>query len=260
LRSPDAIFKKAAVTAALKSGEFIRKSVGKVRKLSYKGRTNIVTDVDKSAEEIIVRHLSRLFPDHSVLSEEMRPKEGSSPYKWVIDPIDGTTNFAHAFPFFSVSVALEKNSVVMLGAVYDPMRRELFFAEKGGGAYLNNKRIRVSKTAKLSEGFLATGFAYDIERRDNINIRNFTKFLKKVMAIRRAGSAALDLCYVACGRFDGFWEMGLKPWDSAAGALLVREAGGKVTKFDGSSHSHYDEEILASNRYLHKAMVKVIAL
>jgi myo-inositol-1(or 4)-monophosphatase len=248
-----------AVEAALKSGLFIKNSVGKVRKISYKGRINIVTDVDRTAEGMIIKKILSSFPRHSVLSEEAGQTGWPSRYRWIIDPLDGTTNFAHSFPFFSVSIALEDDGRVILGVVYDPMRDELFTAECGKGARLNNKRIEVSAARRLSESFLATGFAYDVKRARNTNIGNFRNFLMRAQAIRRAGSAALDLCYVACGRFDGFWELNLYPWDSAAGSLIITEAKGRVTRFDGSEYSLYDKDILSSNGLIHRQMVKLLS-
>ena len=250
-------YKKIAIEAALKSGFFIKNSVGKIAVISYKGRDNIVTDVDKKAEKLIMNIILSRFPRHSILSEERGALGGHSPYKWIIDPLDGTTNFAHAFPFFCVSIALEEAGRIVLGVVYDPIRDELFFAESEKGAYLNNKRIEVSKVNKLSDAFLATGFSYGRKRKDK-NVGNFKKFLMRSMAIRRAGSAALDLSYVACGRFDGFWEMDLNPWDSAAGHFIVKEAKGIVTKFDGSKYSSYDKSILATNGKLHPQMVAML--
>ena len=179
-------------------------------------------------------------------------------YRWVIDPLDGTTNYAHGLPIYSISIALERNDGVVLGVVYDPERGELFQAEKAKGSYLNKKRIRVSKAQNLKKALLVTGFAYDIRKTTQNNMNYFTKFLKKSRALRRLGSAALDLSYVACGRFDGFWEMNLHPWDSAAGSLIVREAGGNLTKFDGSPYSHYDKEILATNSKIHSQMMRVL--
>lgn len=251
-------FKKVAIEAALKSGLFIKGSVGRIGRISYKGRDNIVTDIDKRAEEMIIKKILSAFPDHSILSEESAPRDTRSPYKWVIDPLDGTTNFAHSFPFFSVSIALEQFGSVILGVVYDPMRAELFFAECGNGARLNDKKIYCSRVNKLQASFLATGFSYGRKRKDK-NIKNFKNFLMRAMAIRRAGSAALDLCYVACGRFDGFWELDLNPWDSAAGSLIVRESKGLVTKFDGSPCTHYDKEVLATNGFIHRQMVNVLS-
>lgn len=251
------IYKKVAAQAALESGLFIKRSLGKIGKLSYKGKHNIVTDIDRRSEKMIIKRLLSAFPNHSILSEESLPKFGSSPYKWIIDPIDGTTNFVHGFPFFCVSIALEKENEIIVGVVYDPMRDELFSAESGRGAYLSNKRIRVSRASKLSEGFLATGFSYGIKMTDK-NITNFKHFLVRTLAIRRAGSAALDMSYVACGRFDGFWEMALHPWDTAAASLIVKEAGGRVTKFDGSPYSCYDKNVIATNGRIHKDMLKVL--
>ena len=247
-------YRKIAVEAALESGLFIKRSVGKISSVSYKGRDNIVTDVDKTSEKMIVKKLLSVFPGHSILAEEGKPLESNSSYRWVIDPLDGTTNFAHAFPFFCVSIALEKDGKSILGVVYDPMREELFVAEHGNGSSLNGKRITVSSVNKLGGSFLATGFSYGITRKDR-NIAYFKKLLVKTLAIRRAGSAALDLCYVACGRFDGYWEMSLHPWDIAAGTLVVKEAKGIVTKFDGKACSNYDRSILATNGRIHKEMI-----
>lgn len=252
------IYKSKAVEAALESGFFIKRSVGKVKRVSYKGGDNIVTDVDRKAESIIIGRLMRAFPGHAFLSEETGLLMKPSPYKWIIDPLDGTTNFAHAFPFFCVSIALEYEGSVILGVVFDPLRNELFHAEAGDGARLNKARIGVSGTKKLVKSFLATGFSYGNKRKD-LNVRHFQRFLMRSMAIRRAGSAALDLCYVACGRFDGYWELDLHPWDSAAGSLIVKEAGGKVTKFDGTPHSNYENQILASNCSIHRYMVEVLS-
>jgi myo-inositol-1(or 4)-monophosphatase len=199
----------------------------------------------------------RAFPEHSILSEERAPKLGTAPYKWIIDPLDGTTNFTHAFPFFCVSIGLEAAGQMLLGAVYDPMRDEMFFAERGKGAYLNGRKISVSNKAKLADGFLATGFSYGMKRKD-LNIRHFVKLLMRSLAIRRAGSAALDLCYVACGRFDGFWEMDLHPWDSAAGTVIVNEAGGRVTRFDNTPYTPYEKDILATNGRIHGGISRIL--
>ena len=251
------LYGKTAIEAAIESGRLIKRSVGKVGRISYKGRDNIVTDVDKRSEKCIIDKVSAHYPGHSILSEEAGLIVSSSKYKWILDPLDGTTNFSRGFPFFCVSIALEKEQDIILGVVYDPMRDELFYAEKRRGAYLNNKRIRVSTTKKLEDAFLATGFSYGSSK-DN-NIRNFKDFLLKSMAIRRAGSAALDLCYVACGRFDGFWEIGLQQWDSAAGSIIIKEAGGSITGFDGGQYDQYKNEVLASNRYIHSRMISVLS-
>lgn len=248
-----------ALSAAVRAGTFIRKSLGKVKTTAYKGEINIVTDVDRSAEGIIVRSIQRAFPDHSIFSEEMGRDERDGEFTWIIDPLDGTTNFVRSFPFFCVSIALEQSGEILLGVIYDPMREELFFSRKGEGAFLNRKRIRVSRISRLSEGFLSTGFAYGVRTAKNKNISNFSRFLKRSLAIRRAGSAALDLSYVACGRFDGFWEMELHPWDCAAGILLVKEAGGKVSQFNGKKFDLRCKEMLASNGLIHDQMVRVLS-
>lgn len=248
---------KVAVEAALKSGHFIKKSVGKIGSISYKSRNNIVTDVDKASEAMIIKMISAKFPKHSFLAEESLASGNESSYRWIIDPLDGTSNFARSFPFFCVSIALEHGGALLAGVVYDPMRNELFHASRGGGAYLNKKTIRVSKVKKLADGFLATGFSYKKSKRFE-SLVSFKRFLMRTMAVRRAGSAALDLAYVACGRFDGFWEMDLNPWDSAAGTLLVTEAGGKVTRFDGTKYTPYDKDILATNFLIHNQMSKVL--
>ncbi len=247
-----------AIESAIKAGDYARKRKGKIKNISYKGEINLVTDVDKTCEDIIVGTIKKYFPSHSILSEENYTLVMPAEYRWVIDPLDGTTNYAHGLPIYSISIALERNDGVVLGVVYDPERGELFQAEKAKGSYLNKKRIRVSKAQNLKKALLVTGFAYDIRKTTQNNMNYFTKFLKKSRALRRLGSAALDLSYVACGRFDGFWEMNLHPWDSAAGSLIVREAGGNLTKFDGSPYSHYDKEILATNSKIHSQMMRVL--
>jgi len=252
---------KIAKKAALKAGSYILKRLGKIREVRYKGEINVVTDVDKKAERIIINAISSSFPSHTFLAEEntQASSNKSSDFKWIIDPLDGTTNFLHSFPVFCVSIALEHKGEIILGVVYDPSQDELFYAEKNKGAFLNNKRIRVSKVKQLKKALLATGFAYNVGRARNNNIDNFVNFIKNSQAIRRAGSAAIDLCYVACGRFDGFWELYLKPWDTAAGVLIVEEAGGKITKLDGLKYSVYAAEILASNSKIHSKMLKILS-
>lgn len=254
-------YRKAAIDAAITAGKFIKSRLGKIKDISFKSQINIVTDVDKEAEDIIVKKLKLNFPDFSILTEEKGLYlKDINPFKWIIDPLDGTTNFAHSFPFFCVSVGLEYKDSIILGVVYEPIRNELFYAQKNKGAYLNKKSIWVSKTNRLLKSLLATGFAYNFRKKDRTknNINNFINFLMTSQAVRRAGSAALDLCYVACGRFDGFWELDLHPWDTAAASLIVKEAGGKVTKFDGTKYSHYDNNILASNGKIHNQMIKVL--
>jgi myo-inositol-1(or 4)-monophosphatase len=203
--------------------------------------------------------LRKLLPDASFLTEEGSAADNGAPYKWVIDPLDGTTNYAHTFPIWCVSIALEWHGDIVLGCVYDPNRDELFTAVKGKPARLNGKLIRVSERRRLDQSLLATGFPYDIQTSSINNLYHFVSFAKIARAVRRAGSAALDLCYLATGRFDGFWELKLHPWDMAAGTLIVEQAGGRVTDFRGKRFSIYSETILASNGAIHNQMRRVLA-
>ena len=254
-------FKKVAVESALAAGKLLTSRMGRIKRLSFKGgsATNIVTDVDKKSEQMIIKRIKSQFAGHQILAEESGKDELQSEYRWVIDPIDGTTNFIHNFPFFCVSIGLEKKGRPLIGVVYDPIRNELFFAEKNKGAYLNNKRIKVSKINDITGSLLATGFAYDVNKSsNNDNINNFKRVLETSQAVRRAGSAALDLCYVASGRFEGFWELDLNPWDTAAAFLIVQEAGGRVTKFDGTKYTPYEKNILATNGKIHNKMIAIL--
>jgi myo-inositol-1(or 4)-monophosphatase len=261
-------FKKVAIEASLKGGEILNEHKGKVKHIDYKDEVNLVTEVDKISEENILGIIKNNFPDHAILTEESEGKKSNSMYKWVIDPLDGTTNYAHGFPMYCVSIALEKNGEIILGVVYNPNLDELFVAEKGKGAFLskgssNNQdkqRISVSQTTELSRSLLATGFPYDIRGSKIDNLDHFANFYKKAQAVRRGGSAALDLCYLAMGRFDGFWELKLSPWDMAAGKLMVEEAGGKVTDFLGGPFNIYLKEILASNGKIHQQMIEILKL
>ena len=252
-------FKKVAISAALKAGSFIRDNIGKAGRVHYKGEINVVTEIDKKAERIIVDTIRKKYPGHDFLAEEKTYKKKGAGFTWIIDPLDGTTNFLHGFPVFCVSIALEHKGKIITGVVYDPMRKELFCAGIGKGSFLNNKRIRVSKVREMKKSLLATGFAYNVKKVRNNNINNFTRFIKESQAVRRPGSAALDLSYVACGRLDGFWELCLSPWDTAAAALILSEAGGSLTRFDGSEFTIYDKEILASNSRIHSQMIKVLS-
>lgn len=251
-------FKKTALKATLEAGDILRKNFGKRHKIDHKGEIDLITEVDLMSEQKIIKILKKEYSDHDILAEEGAGWDTKAEYRWIIDPLDGTTNYAHGFPCFSVSVALEKRGKVILGVVYDPLREEVFTAQKGKGAYLNKKRIVVSKTKMLSDALLATGFAYDVRENPENNLNFFSNFTLRAQGVRRAGSAALDLCYVASGRFDGFWEMKLKPWDMAAGDLMVRESGGKVTDFKGGSFSINLKEILATNGRIHGEMVNVL--
>ncbi len=259
-------FKNTAIAAALKAGKLVLKHTGKVKKIGFKGDVNLVTDVDRLAEEIIVKTIRNKFPGHGILTEESKEEKTSSDFKWVIDPLDGTTNYAHDLPVYCISIALEKDGKIVLGVVYNPNLDELFVAEKGKGAYIYKGRdvsgskheISVSQESKLGKSLLATGFPYDIRTSKNNNLNHFANFYKKCQAVRRMGAAALDLAYLAMGRFDGFWELKLSPWDMAAGSLLITEAGGKVTDFSGGPFNIYLKEILATNGKIHKQMVEVL--
>lgn len=247
-----------AIGAAKKAGALLRGRFGDAGTVEYKGAVDLVTEMDRAAEELIIGELKGAFPGHGILTEESPEQKAASGCRWIIDPIDGTTNYAHAFPVFCVSIAFEDRGEVTAGVVYNPMLDELFVAEKGRGATLNDRRISVSKTPALDRSLLATGFPYDIRTSLANNLSNFASFAVKAQAIRRAGSAALDLSYTACGRFDGFWEMKLRPWDVAAAALMVREAGGRITDFEGKGFSIHGKECLASNGLIHDSMLDVL--
>ncbi len=251
-------FKRVAIDLAKASGQMLIEDLGRVMDVEHKGEIDLVTEADKRSEEFIVGRLQEVFPGHSIIAEERGGIGDPTEYLWLVDPLDGTTNYAHGFPWFSVSIALLKGGKLIVGTVYHPVLNELFWAAKGEGAWLNGKRIYVSKTAQLSQSFLATGFPYDIRESEVNNLNHFSNFALKALAIRRAGSAALDLAYLACGRFDGFWELKLQPWDMAAGFLLVKEAGGKVTDFRGGKFDPFGREILASNGLIHGEMLKVL--
>ncbi len=242
------------------AGRYLRENLGRVVEATYKGAVDLVTPFDLGAQEILVGHLAEAFPTHGFLAEEGLARAGASECRWIIDPLDGTTNFAHAFPVFSVSAALECAGRLALGFVYDPMRDEMFRAEAGRGAFLNGVPVRVSGTSQLGRSLLATGFPYDVRVSSENNLGHWGRFIVRAQAIRRCGSAALDLSYVACGRFDGFWELKLKPWDVAAGALLVAEAGGRVTDFTGQPFTWEAPGIVATNGPIHPAVLEVLRM
>ena len=252
-------FLTAARQAANAAGEIIRAGWEQPRMIDYKGPIDLVTSVDRTAERSIIEVLQRDFPEHSILAEEDTELAGAaSEYRWIIDPLDGTTNFAHGYPQVSVSIALEFSEQIILGLIYDPLRRECFRAVKGQGAALNGTPIRVSAVRELDKALLGTGFPYDRRENADFYLNFFKAFLTRCQGIRRNGSAALDLCYVAGGRLDGFWELKLKPWDIAAGALIVAEAGGSVSDFSGRAFSIYGTETLASNGTIHDEIVHVL--
>ncbi len=251
-------FLDLAIAAAKEAGRIQIAHYSHPHKIEYKGRIDPVTEVDKLCEQAIIEMISGIFPDHDFLSEETSFEEKGSSWKWIIDPIDGTTNYIHEYPCFCVSIGLEVEDEIQLGVVYNPLLDELFHAQKGEGAFLNRNRITVSRRDELDGSFLCTGFPYDVRERSEFYLQYFSAFITRSFALRRPGSAVLDLCYVAAGRFDGFWEMKLHPWDVAAASLMVTEAGGKITDFKGNPFSIYSEEILASNGLIHEAMLQVM--
>ncbi len=241
-----------AIHAALEAGRILRHYVGNLEGVDYKGEIDIVTAADHAAEAAVLERLNGAFPEFGILAEEsgVTDARNGSSSRWVVDPLDGTTNFANANPHVCVSIALERDGEVILGVVYDPMLDELFVAERGAGAHMNGERISVSPTTVLLQSMLATGFPYDLNKRSE-NLERFRHFTHLTRAVRRAGAAALDLCYVAAGRYDGFWEAGLQPWDSAAGSLLVVEAGGLVTDYSGDDFWIESPSVVASNGHIH---------
>lgn len=248
----------AAVEIAREAGALIAQLFKRPQEITYKRPSDIVTDADRRSEALIVERLRSHFPKHAIVGEEGGGQKTDSDYCWYVDPLDGTTNFAHGFPVFCVSLGLTYREEIIVGVVYDPSREELFTAERGAGAYLNNKRIRVSKTASLSESLLATGFPPFADNNE-LNMGLYARFSRVSHGIRRAGSAALDLCSVAAGRFEGFWELKLNPWDKAAGALLVTEAGGRVSDLADGPFKLLGEEIATSNGLVHDEMCQIFS-
>ncbi|MFC1570763.1 inositol monophosphatase family protein [Candidatus Omnitrophota bacterium] len=247
-----------AQEAAKEAGKYLLGRLGNIKEVSRKrGITDLVTDVDKGSEKIIIDRIKKSFPEHSILAEESGEHEAKGEVRWVIDPLDGTTNYAHCFPAFCVSIGVVIDGVVKVGVVYDPSRDELFTATEGRGAMLNKKPIKVSSVSTVQESLVATGFGYNVDEKMS-NIGYFKVLLEKAQAVRRPGSAALDLINVACGRLDGFWELGLAPWDTAAGQLIVKEAGGTVTTMEGAPFDIYIKGIVATNSVIHDEMLSLL--
>lgn len=239
-----------------KAGKVVLKNHNKAKKIDYKkGHFNLVTSADKETEALIIKEIKKKYPTHTIVAEETGKHKNDPTYEWIIDPIDGTTNFAHSYPFFCTSIGFAKKGVVQFGLIYNPVTDELFTAKKGKGAKLNGKKISVSKSKTLKESLLTTGFPHDKKSSKHKNFALFRNLTLNSHGVRRDGAAALDLCYVAAGRVEGFWEQKLNAWDVAAGTLILTEAGGKVTKYDGSKYSIYDKEILATNGKIHKELM-----
>jgi myo-inositol-1(or 4)-monophosphatase len=265
LQTVTANYLSAAMEIAREAGAALREEFGHPAQISYKREVDLVTQADKRSEQLIVKRLTEYFPEHAIAAEEGYGHEAKSEFRWHVDPLDGTTNFAHGYPCFCVSIALAQQAgggqtakagprdTLLCGVIYDPIREELFAAAQGGGATLNGAKIRVSRNATLSTSLLCTGFPVH-ERYASPNIHYYSDFTMRSHGVRRDGSAALDLANVACGRFEGFWEFGLKPWDTAAGVLLVAEAGGKVSDFEGSAYELGGPVILATNMLIHEEM------
>ncbi len=250
-----------AIQTARDAGAVLIDRLGRALQVSNKGAIDLVTEADLASEKLIIERIKSHYPRHAILAEEsggVESASGNSEWKWIIDPLDGTTNYAHGYPCFCVSIALARAGEIEIAAIYDPTRDEMFAAERGQGATLNGRRMRVSNVEDLNAAMLCTGFPYNVRERPNFE-REFANFTMTAQAVRRDGSAAIDLAYVACGRFDGFWEDGLNPWDVAAGVLLIKEAGGTVTDFRGAPLDIYTPKVLASNGLIQDAMMRVLA-
>jgi myo-inositol-1(or 4)-monophosphatase len=261
VNAPDPVFLATAVEIVLRAGEIQMSRRQSGFQINKKGTIDLVTEVDLECERMCRAVIAERFPDHDILAEELSSgplQAATSRCRWVFDPLDGTTNYAHGLPVFCTSLALEIDGRPEVGAIYDPTREELFTAERGVGAFVNGTRLSVSGTGTLLDGLLVTGFPYDVHEKLDRLLAMFGAFLGEARAVRRLGSAALDLCYVAAGRFDGFWEQSLKPWDVAAGALIVEEAGGRVSGMDGTRFDPAAAHLVASNGQIHEAMLAVI--
>lgn len=243
---------------SLGAGKIIREGFGSTLKIDVKKNAGLVTDIDKKTEDYIISTIIKEYPESSILAEESGEMNKSESLKWIIDPLDGTSNFAHGFPWFCVSIGVEIDSEIKYGAIYNPILDELFYAQQGKGAFLNDKQINVSKVARLEDSMVATGFSYLKDEPLKVEVERFRRVQQVALAVRRAGSAALDFAHVAAGRFSGFWEFGLNPWDMAAGFLLINEAGGKITSYTGGEVSVYDQHFVASNSLIHDELVETI--
>jgi myo-inositol-1(or 4)-monophosphatase len=242
---------------ARQAGRILSDGYEKDHKVDFKGTIDLVTEVDHASEEFLINEINLFFPGHSFLAEESGASDGQTEHLWIIDPLDGTVNYAHGVPVFCVSIAYSYRGQVLLGAVYDPLRDELFTAERGKGAWLNGRPLKASNTNELIKSLLVTGFAYDIGQATQTNLENFVKFSTISQGVRRLGSAALDLCYIAAGRFDGYWELSIKPWDIAAGGLIAEEAGAVVTKADGDpAYLRPPQSVLAATPLLHRKILE----
>lgn len=253
-------FTQFTIEIAKLSGEELKKGFNTSFEIHSKSKLNdLITEYDLKSENILIDKISSTFPDHNILTEETGIIDKSdSEYTWIIDPLDGTVNFANHLPIFSVSIALKYKDKIISGAVFNPISNELFYAEINNGAYLNDKKINVSECKNISKAFLVTGFPYNVNENPENCLETFIRIVKKGIPVRRLGSAALDLCFVACGRFDGFWEVILKPWDMAAGKLILEEAGGKVSDYNGDTHNLKENSIIATNSLIHNDLIGLV--
>ena len=252
--------KQIGISAAYKGAGILQSYFGKITRINKKGAIDLVTEADLRSEEKVVSTIRAAFPDHTILAEESGLKEGTPEYRWLVDPLDGTTNFAHQVPIFCISIAFAARDNIRVGIVLNPINGELFTATRDGGAQRNGKPIQVSSTARISDSLLVTGFPYNLREIFDQIVTRYASCLRAAQGIRRLGSAALDLCYVACGRFEGFWEQNLKPWDTAAGSLIAAEAGGRVTDFSNQGFQVDAKEILATNGQIHDEMLSLLRL
>ena len=254
------MIKRVGIAAAYKAGGVLRSHYGRISRIDKKGDIDLVTEADTGSEKVIIDTIQKAFPNHTILAEESGLNRGEFGHKWIIDPLDGTTNFSHQLGIFSVSIAFSLNDQTVFGVVLNPETRELFTAVKGKGASLNGRQIRVSNSPSVSESLLVTGFPYNFKDVFDPLLTRFSNCLKTSQGVRRLGSAAIDLCFLACGRFDGFWEQNLKPWDTAAGELIAREAGAVVTDFSNKPYAIDKKEILATNGKIHKEMLLLLKI
>ena len=252
--------KRVGIEAAYRGARVLRKYFGNISRIDKKGDFNLVTEADTESERQIIKTIHAAFPDHAILAEESGAAEGSAEYQWIIDPLDGTTNFAHQLPIFTISIALAEHNDTVLGMVLNPMDGELFSATSGQGAELNGKPIKVSSTSTVEESLLVTGFPYNFGDFIEPIMKRFSVCQDASQGVRRLGSAALDICYVACGRFEAFWEQNLSPWDTAAGAVIAAEAGAWITDFSNKPFSISQKEILVTNGRIHQEMLEMLAL
>jgi myo-inositol-1(or 4)-monophosphatase len=250
-----------AIQTAREAGRILADRLGRALQITNKSDIDVVTESDLASEKLIIERIRSYYPRHTILAEESGEAVVAGPtrseWKWIVDPLDGTTNYSHGYPCFCVSIGVERDGKMELGVIYDPLRDELFAAERGQGATLNDRRIRVSEIHDLNRALLCTGFPYDVRERPHF-ARHFSNFTMEAQGVRRDGSAAIDLAYVACGRFDGFWEDGLNAWDVAAGVLMIEEAGGRVTNFGGTPLNIYTPQVLVSNGLIHDSMMRIL--